>query len=297
MSNATKIHLRVNDKDRSYGKDPRLYSNSSRPLGPYTVKNGSTANPIPPEEIEDVFGPLCVGRDYKELKTIHEKADLYLRNLDVSIPDNGTGRELNLVFDKEGKVIWKKHESNNLDYLIYMVAKNHPKVASSQEEAAGDKKRYLWYLVDSEKERKVEASRIDILDEAAACYLELKSNSKNESKVHMIAINMGINLTDKVTTDSRLTALRSLISDNTEQAQRFLDIYNDKDLKLKSDILMVVTDGKSDKLSVQSDGGFYYEERRIGADLKEAVSFFKDPANSSHKLSLQKLVSEIDKAK
>lgn len=178
-----------------------------------------------------------------------------------------------------------------VDYIMWKQCLVDKTVACSDHELR-HKGAFPFYLVDTNKDEEEALLLQDSMDTLDKLYLKLvvvddKGKFKDASKVDAALRLLGKNPT---TYDFRLK--KKELSDSKEDSKQLLKegikldltlfyrVVNDKDLGIKSTIMMYVEKGL-----LQKAGEYFRDpsnDMQIGANLNDAVRYFKDQNNNEH---------------
>lgn len=221
-------------------------------------------------------------RDYLRIKAKEDKINEAYNNvsrqdivaleeaLEIKISD------LNLL---EGEKYLYGTPVNIADYLIYRHCLLYKDVAKDTAFINSDST-YRFYFRDDKREADKQAKLRLELNNAKANYVKITGNSELFDSVFIqYCVNTNIPVSVSATM-SELDKQNHLDKYSTTEPVKFNKICNDKDLTLKSFIENLIARGELIR-AAHNQNISTYEGEFIGANIKEAVNWFKNPANTA----------------
>lgn len=217
----------------------------------------------------------------------------YFENINTKVPPEGA--KLNIALEDPSKPLSLNNPPVNVaDYVSWKHALGHPQVGKDKNTA----ERYdhiKFYIVDKEEEIKSSQTLLDLENKAAMEYLQIISNPE---KVDQALTVLGYDLNQFVPAERPqiLKKESMVVSDasteiNEDRLHHFITTVTDKHLKLKYDILRMVS---ANKLTRVGNRILLTESQTvIGNDLLETVYWFLDKKNSGEVNALYVQMDEV----
>lgn len=261
-----------------------FFGDSKQSIGSYFESSNSRAigSGLTTEEIE-VLLPKFVGVQPNHPEFMN-KVDFFYKEISTDVAYNG-GIQLQIgmssvntlpvkkVLNEDGSTNMDKSNLplDDMDYIRYKHALNHPQVAENKEGADGNSL-VTFYIFDKALVNKQKVAANDLKDQALEVYTEF---AKDSNKVDMMLTLLGVNLIDIPEAHERKIKFREL---SESDAQRVVDLHKNKDIDIEYSITKMV------KAKVLKKVGERYlvaeDNATIGNNLEEAVFYFKDDKNS-----------------
>jgi len=254
---------------------------SFRSVGSYWREIGKVYESGLTREEENLIMPdLLGGITAQDEKNIFRKeVQAFFRDINTKIPPEGLKLEIGL--EQDAPLSENNPPLKPMDYVRYRHAIKHPQVATTKE-VAEMYQHVLFYIVDKQAETLGKSKLRDFEDKAQTEYLQI---NRDASKVEMVLTLLGVNTRNLTTEDMVLTLKDQASIDpeqsdtmNQERLQKFVAIVNDKELATKYDIMEMVRysllERVKTKILIKESGEI------IGDNLKEAVIWMQDKANS-----------------
>lgn len=241
----------------------------------------------------ELLGGISATDDKNEFR---KQVQLFFKDMNTKIPAEGL--KLQIGLENDGELSEDNPPLKPMDYVRYRHAIKHPQVAMSKDEA--DRYQHiLFYIVDKAAQLDSKSKLQDYEDKAQIEYLKI---NKDYAKVEMVLTLLGVNTRNLTENDMviQLKAQASIdeeLSDaiNTERLQRFVAIVNDRELITKYDIMEMVRanilERVKSKILLKETGDI------IGDNLKEAVIWMQDKANSKMVNTLYANLDELAKGR
>lgn len=241
----------------------------------------------------ELLGGISPGDDKNEFR---RQVQTFFKEINTKIPPEGL--KLQIGLENDGELSEDNPPLKPLDYVKYRHAIKHPQVALTKDDA--DRYQHiLFYVVDKAAQLDSKTKLQDYEDKAQIEYLKI---NKDYAKVEMVLTLLGVNTKNLTENDMviQLKALASIDDEqsdsiNTERLQRFVAIVNDRELIAKYDIMEMVRAGilerVKSKILLKETGEI------IGENLKEAVIWLQDKANSKLVNSLYANMDELLKGR
>ena len=219
----------------------------------------------------------------------------YFRNKNTKISPEGL--KLNIAMEKEDEPLSDtNHPVNIAQYVTYLHAIGHPEVASSIEEA--DMYQHKRFYVEDTEKTLNDASSISKMEDSAR--LEYYKIVEDKDKVEQMLILLGYNTKGK-NAEKRQLALRNFTTIeqdrtanfNEKKLERFMRIANDKRLKAKYEIEMMIAYDILQRVGTS----VLIEETgdEIGGDMEEASLWYSKKENVKTVNSLKARLKEFGK--
>lgn len=168
---------------------------------------------------------------------------------------------------------------NVADYLLYRHCLLYKDIAKDVALINSDRN-IRFYFRDNKKEEELQIKLRNEINTAKRNYVMLCGNDEMFENVYIqYCIHSNLAVTPALQ-ESRLIKENNLDKFSSSEPAKFNRICNDKDLAIKSNIERLIAVGIFNKHPhsqniVSAEGDF------IGANMKEAVDYFKNPANSN----------------
>lgn len=168
---------------------------------------------------------------------------------------------------------------NVADYLLYRHCLLYKDIAKDVALINSDRN-IRFYFRDNKKEEELQIKLRNEINAAKRNYVMLCGNDEMFENVYIqYCIHSNLAVTPALQ-ESRLIKENNLDKFSSSEPAKFNRICNDKDLAIKSNIERLIAVGIFNKHPhsqniVSAEGDF------IGANMKEAVDYFKNPANSN----------------
>lgn len=191
----------------------------------------------------------------------------------------------NDLFILESKKYQYGDPLNLEQYILYRHCLNYPDVAKD-EAFINSNANLRFYIKDKNKEEVRKNKLIKIQQTALRHLVELQASPVKTNAVYVeYCIYCGINLSDGLS-KTALIQSKELMDFATTNPRKFNEFVNDKNLLDKAFIETLITRGElvrsdfNQQISTP-DGEF------IGANINEAISYFKNPNNAGQKTKLE----------
>lgn len=213
-------------------------------------------------------------------REFRKKTEEFYDSLLTKVPPQGLKLEIGL--EDDGLPVSADNMPLNIqDYIIYRHALGHPHLATTRQEADRSPIKH-FYIHDPAvvSSTGIEINKLE--DDALACYFKYKDD---EVKVDQILTLSGVNI-KKMTLADKIIKFKSLAIreagkneiETQHTLKRFVDLCEDPDLMVKYLIQEMVG---AQVLERQGTTIFMKESgEAIGANIKEATAFLKNPKNS-----------------
>lgn len=215
-----------------------------------------------------------------EDKEFRKRTELYFNEILTRVPPIGLKLEIGLE-DDSLPVSIDNMPLNIQDFVVFRHAIGHPAVAMSQVEASRNPIKH-FYVVDPAQVQNTGLELNKLEDSALTAYFKYKDD---EVKIDQILTLLGINI-KKMTFNEKVIAFKKVASKTDgkneiiqkQELQKFIDLCEDQDLMIKYLIQEMV----GAQVLERSGTTIFVKESgdAIGASLKEAVAFLKNPKNS-----------------
>lgn len=211
-------------------------------------------------------------------RDFRKKVEDYFVDIHTRVPHTGIKLETGLE-DNSLKLGEKNMPLNIEDYVAFRHALGHPHVAKNEQEAKSDgSKQKQFFVYDENEITNKDLDLTALKDKAIEFYLTVKDKPED---VDMYLVLLGEFL-NKISEKERSSKLRKLADTKPKEV---IDVFEDKETKAKYFIEQCIR-GKileriGTRILIQESG------QEIGRDIKEAVLFLKDEANSKDKASLK----------
>ena len=303
MNTKTKQAEKIVEIKRKYGfideanADPQVreyLDMAYRAIGSYWQVIGKIHASGMTREEENIIMPDLVGA-YPEddRKTFRQGVENYFANINTRVPAEGL--KLNIALQQPGKPLSIDNPpANPVDYVAWKHALGHVQVGPDKNTA----ERYdhvKFYIVDKDAEIKASGKLLKLENEATAEYLQIQADP---NKVDQALTVLGYDL--KMYQPGERTGLlrkeATVVTDvadevNQERLKKFISTVTDKHLKIKYDILNMIS---AHKLTRIGNRILLAESQTvIGNDLMEAVYWFLDKKNSGQVNALYVQMEEL----
>lgn len=221
-------------------------------------------------------------RDFRKKLT-----DFYA-GLSVKIPAEGFELQIGLSTDNTKPLGERNRPLSTVDYVRYMMLKDHPWVAPNKEKADGQS-RYNFYIFDPTSIQSRNKRLNKEKDVAIANYLTIKDDS---TKVDMLLTLLGTDVrefqgSDEVKTQLKQEALRTIADKN---AMEFNEVFTERDFEVRYLIKHMVN------LGILKPIGQRYQDTEtrkfVGNSLDEVIAFFSDETNSEEIILYKSRIQE-----
>lgn len=221
-------------------------------------------------------------KDYYSFKKreelINEEYDAIPAN-DLKRLRNGLTDKINKLNNLESEKHRYGYPNNVEDYLMYRHCLLYNDIAKDMRFINSDKN-IRFYFKDDKKEAERNAKHRDQINKAKSNYLSCLNDKELFDAIYIqYCVANGL----PVITSMSLTEVEKeerLDKFSTEEPRKFNQIFNDKDVRLKGVIETLIARGEITRLAnnqnlISSTGDF------IGANINEAVTWFKNPDNNA----------------
>jgi len=226
--------------------------------------------------LPDLLGGITATDDKNEFR---RQVQAFYKDMNTKVPAEGL--KLQIGLEQEGELSENNPPLKPMDYVRYKHAIKHPQVAMNKDDAE-KYQHVLFYVVDKALQLDNKSKLQEFEDKAQIEYLKI---NRDLSKVEMVLTLLGVNTRNLTESDMviQLKAQASIDSDlsdvmNTEKLQRFVAVVNDRELISKYDLMEMVRanllERVKTKILLKESGEV------IGDNLKEAVVWLQDKANS-----------------
>lgn len=211
--------------------------------------------------------------------------ELAIENEFNSIPRNnlrevkrGLENKINALNALESEKYKYGHPENVADYLLYRHCLLYKDIAKDPAIINSDKN-VRFYFRDNKKEAELQIKLRTEINAAKRNYVALCGDKKSFDEVYIqycVLNNLAI---IPAMQEADIVKENNLDRFSVEQPDKFNKICNDKDISIKSNIELLIARGVFNRHAhsqniVSADGDF------IGANMKEAVAFFKNSDNA-----------------
>ncbi len=221
-------------------------------------------------------------KDYLDFKkkeeAINEKREKIARNNTAAVKEavKTWTLEINALETEKSKY---GHPENIEEYLLYRHCVLYRDVAKDISLINSDAS-LRFYIRDENKEAERAKRLVDARKKAMRNFLALEGNDKKRNAVFIqMTVNNGSNIAEALlkTSDEQTSALMMYLN---ESPDKFNDLYDDKNVEMKSFIETLIARGElirpeyNQQIST-ADGTF------IGSNMNEAVAYFNNPTNKT----------------
>lgn len=248
-------------------------------LSPTFAKDGSS-NPHAPrftlEEEKRFVWPLA--KIHPDDRDKGDKIRHFWNSLHVSVPINGY--VLNIKTYDDGTPVNPKH------YVIYHWAKEHPLVASDRSSMMGNP-HYRFYIHDPQVAQAKALKNIKAKREAVVRFDEILNDDKAYVMLGRVMRLLGTDPTG-LDENQRILSVDAYVQGDPDI---FLKVASDPDLATKSALLDMVALG----ILRREGNHFLFIDQPMGANLEQAVLWFKDKNNAATTVVLKERYKDMTK--
>lgn len=227
-----------------------------------------------------------------EDRNFRQKVSEYFANIKTAVPyDKGRKLEIGLTEDNNKPLSAKNQPLNLSDYITYRHALGHPLVAPSKEAADGDMLKQ-YYIFDPQAAEDSQVKIDEMKDKALEIYLKVKNSPEKIDMVLTLLKEDPRLFTGKNAEAKKLTKLKEY-ADNKPLA--FVEAFSDKHLEDSYTLMTMANTGV-----LRQVGEKYIDletGETLGHNLKEAIAWMKDKANSDRVVILKARLQEATSKK
>lgn len=303
MQTKVKTARKIVEIRRKYGfieeanNDPQVreYLNMAfRAVGSYWKVTGKIHASGMTREEENIIMPDLIGAfPEDDKKTFRKEVEAYFENINTRIPAEGL--KLNVSLENPDKPLSETNiPVNPVHYVAWKHALGHLQVAEDKNTA--DRYDHIKFYV-SDKDAEVKAGRklLTLENKANAEYLQIQTDPARVDQV-LTVLGYDLKQFEVGTRSGLLKKEASLVHDASDEINErrlniFVETVLDKNLKIKYDILNMIS---ADKLSRIGNRILLSESKTvIGNDLLETVYWFLDKKNSGQVSALYVQMGEV----
>lgn len=278
-------------------KNPELkeyFDNSYRAVGSYWPKGSMRPGTGLSLTEENILMPYILNipfndRDFREKVTqfFHDiTTKVEPTHIDVKgIEDGGTKLEIGL-HNNEEEVGELNLPNNIMDFIRYRQIIGHPQVAISEEASRGNQLK-IYFIYNPTDVTRSNNTLADMKDTALEAYLGVK---KDAAKVVQYLTLLGVNSQDFKGSES--VKLREL---SIKDPEAFMKVHLNKHKDYKYLIMDLITANVLEQIG--SRIVIKESSQQIGGNLKEAIAYLMDPANSKQLTIFKANVQDYKKSK
>lgn len=245
-----------------------IYAASKRRIGSSFTASGDINTGLDLDEINKYMPPILgiAATDnsfYKQVKK-------WFMDLSVDIPTEGL--ELDITTNDKGTPI------NIMDYIKYKFVIQHPYVLVDprNEEEKRKKRKYLYTVEDTAREKQVKVEANKLRREALKEYIKVAADSKKTDMV-LTVLGEGISTYDE---DDKILALEEIAK---KTPKTFIDVVTNKNLEKT----YFIRECLSNEVLRKVGNSILDGEEVLGNTEEEAVLFLNDKANSEVLVTLK----------
>lgn len=250
-------------------------SNSHVSVGSYFEKGSTVVASGLSSKEKDIIMPHLVDADPDD-RDFREKVTNFFIALDTTVPF-GTGVELEIGLEEDNdRMVGKDNMPINLmDFVRWRVAKGHPFMASSKEEADGNSNKQ-FYIYDPVEKKKRNSNARQEKDTAMEIYMNIKSDEK---KVDGMLLLLGVEprgFSGETALEEKIEELRKLAD---KSPKLFTDIYQSGSLETKYLVQQLVNTKILEQVGIKFRDAS--SKKIIGNNLDEVIMWFEDEVENS----------------
>lgn len=269
--------------------------------------SGSAAKNCFTYEEQDFYFPKILGNVNYTSEKFLEAVNLFYANISIQVPNNETGRELEIGFRydnlpahllKDGEVLLKEQEKfkygiplNIQDYFIYRYALVYRFVANSIEDLYNTPN-IKFCLIDSKRE---EVAKKTMRQKKVEAFAILNKLMEDQIKLNAVLsvlngqFGLGLDIL-KMTKMEKENKVESLMETHLED---FLKVAKDQDLEYKYKINMMIMLPEVSLSRVPNTETYYYDNDLILAERTSTLISYLKNAPTEHLHRINTLNSQL----